>query len=252
MNNSDSIDIEALDAMTAWLVAEQKANRGIKRNPLEAWLDACKITALPWVNPFLNLMNFPEGLIEQQAVLRQIEEQLAQLREEDPDRDPEPPIREMRQQLANQTTPELASKFEDWVERHFIDREIWAALYNWRTILYRAVHSPSLSPPVGLQRLRAQIYQWFSPEQYKELESQLLHLAPPPSEKEKEVGLTSLCSDALTIEEINHHESTISALKLLKIELTEREWNEMMTWAENLGEEMGMLPEELQGYSSVI
>ncbi|MCP2730625.1 hypothetical protein [Limnofasciculus baicalensis] len=245
MNNSDSIDFEALEAITAIALA---ASKGSKRNPLEAWLDACKITALPWVNPFLNLMNFPDGLIEQQAVLRQIEEQLAQLREEDPHRDPEPLIREMRQQLANQTTPELASKFEEWVERHFIDWEISANLRNWRTILYRAVHDPSLSPPVGLQRLRAQIYQWFSPEQYEELESQLLHLAPPPSEKEKEVGLTSLCADALTIEEINYHESTISALKLLKIELTETEWNELMTWAETLGEEMGMLPEELQGY----
>ena len=245
MNSSDSIDLDAMTAMTAMILAESK---GIKRNPLEAWLEACKITTTPWVNPLLNQMGLPDALIEQQAVLRQIHEQLAQLLDLDPDREPELPIREMRQQLANQTTSEVASEFEDWVERHFIDRQIWAALDNWWTILYRAVNSSSLSPPVGLQRLRSQIYQWFSLEQFEQLESQLLHLAPPPSEEEREVSLTSLCADALTIQEINSHESTISALKLLSIELTETEWKQLMIWAQNLGEEMGFSSEDLQGY----
>ena len=56
-------------------------------------------------------------------------------------------------------------------------------------------------------------------------------------------------SPTLQREEVLEKES---ALKLLKIEQTASEWNQMMEWGETIGKEMGFLSEDLHKYSSLL
>jgi hypothetical protein len=245
MNGSDSIDLDALATITAIAAATTQTT---KPNELQAWLEASEILALPWVKSLIPQMGLPQALVEHLALLGQLHEQLVKSIQQN--KDPEQSIRETIQQLAEQTTSGVASEFEDWVKRHFIDRRLWAALEAWWSILYRAVNFfDSVSPPIGLQRLRTQVAELLSREQWEQLDVQLQHLAPPPSQEDEELGLT-LCADALSIQEIINHEWTLAALRLLETELIETEWTELMIWAETIAAEMGISPEDLQGYKT--
>ncbi|MEQ9235145.1 hypothetical protein [Coleofasciculus sp. E2-BRE-01] len=239
MNDSNSIDLDALNAITAIAATTTQA---AQPNQLKAWLEATKILTLPWAKPLLPAMGIPEALIEHSASLGQLHEQLSESIQQQTN--PEPAIRETIQQLAEQTTSGVASEFKDWVERHFIDQRLWAALEAWWGILYRAVHFHSVSSPVSWQRLHPQIAELISPQQWQQLEEQLQHLAPPPSQEEERLGLT-LCADALRIQEIINHEWTFATLKLIKTEVSETEWTELKIWAETIAEEMGIPSEEL-------
>ncbi|WP_218079323.1 hypothetical protein [Anthocerotibacter panamensis] len=220
------------------------------------WLRSLKLPSLPWVQPFLPRLGLPQAIVEHPEVLIPLHAQAVAefkaLYRANAGLGYVPGLeahiaREVMtgvlRRLAQEVGEQTAIDFERWARRHVVCNEIDIGLRDWWGVLldaYRALiedrqyyqEHPEKAPPAppkALVPLLPLAAGFADLVQGKQLDAEIRHHAPPPTEEDAE-GL-DMSLDAMIIESIINNEQTIAVLRALAAHLNAEERAEVVAWA---------------------
>jgi hypothetical protein len=240
---------------------------------LISWVRGLGLLTLPWIKPFLPTMAIPEKLCNEPelwidlywkarnyslssmvnsevSLIKNHEKQVNRVQEIN-----EFILRQSLDDLATRTDSETVNAFCEWFNRHFLNRKYQTAIYQWESILVKAILRSSNSGNTeiqtnSIQYLMAEIsgLVWWEVEYTRLklikmpitfLEEVFDELKNPLSELLDEDGYLTHCDyeypygDAGIVSDIIHRELTLKALKLIHQSSLEEE-EEIIQWLTSL------------------
>jgi hypothetical protein len=226
------------------------------RNDAALWSEGLRLVSRPWLSTQLETLGIERRLATRSELLRAawteaLENPALVGRIDGPAVGDA--VMECLSHLAAATSAEDANGLQQWLERHFMCREMPIAMYTWKAVLVRAGADPGgmyarVDPPDALNRLLPEIATLLDEQGLDGFERDLRLLGPPATAEDLDIGLTE-SADVLRAREIANNERTSAALRLLSVSLDPEERMAVAGWAEEQAVQLDMVADRLGGVS---
>ncbi|MBE9116585.1 hypothetical protein IQ249_11805 [Lusitaniella coriacea LEGE 07157] len=204
------------------------------------WLRALSLPVLPWVKPFLPLLDIPQLVQDNSSLWEEIYLQnLAALKVIS--ESPEPITREELEtiyplgilqamhQLAEQGGVAVALELERWVRRYFRPHESHTPLCHWHSVLrltFLLQRHDRIPPPAVLEPLVPDIEKLY--RNFEEARYEIFDIAPPNPLG----GKSSRCMEVTLMSQARRNTFPVRVLRKIAQELNPVERQEVINWAE--------------------